>query len=225
MTQMPCTSDSATIAPGVYPLYRAGAAPGGPRVLVDQPSGLQITCAEGAAFPAPDGPYVAMITAGTVAVDGLGALAHGTAAVVPAGRAITGETPDAAWVTIACRDAAGPGAAMALRPQAHTDWPACPPPSAEVLLSPAPVQTDLTLYADDRRSFGAGFWSSTGFRRRTIPFPKFEVIYVLEGGLQVVYEDATSESFGPGDTFLIAKGARFEWRTEGLRKIWCSFAP
>ena len=49
----------------------------------------------------------------------------------------------------------GPGQPMALRPDTLGEIPPCDPTPADLLLSGTPEQTDLTLYKDAARNFGA----------------------------------------------------------------------
>lgn len=214
-----------TIELGVYALYRADGSENSAMVLHDEPTGLRVSVGPVGADKDLKAPYVAMIADGSVEVDGLGTINQGEALVGHAAADVTPPGSGATWVTIECLGTDGPDTAIALRPDEHPDLPDCPPPAAENLLSDTPTQHDLTIYSDSKRDFGAGFWDSTPFRRRTIPFPKFEVIHILTGWLELTFEDGRVDLYKPGDTFLIVKGTRFEWRTEGLSKIWCSFAP
>lgn len=214
-----------TMPLGVHALYRAGTGETAPAPLFDEPTGLRVAAGPVGAADAPEAPFVAMIVSGAVEADGLGTIGAGEALLADAATAIRTATPDACWVTVQCSGTDGPVAGKALRPSEYPDWPDCPPPAAENLLTAAPVQHDLTLYADSARTFNAGFWDSTAFRRKTIPFPKFEVILLLGGWIEMLYDDGTRDRFEAGDAFLIVKGTRFEWLTEGMRKVWCTFSP
>lgn len=49
-------------------------------------------------------------------------------------------------------------------------------------------------------------------------------MHVLEGGVTVSGPDGTAETYGPGDTFFIARGMVGDFEVKDrLRKIYCIF--
>ena len=64
-----------------------------------------------------------------------------------------------------------------------------------------------------------GVWEATSYRERIDSYPVDEVMFVLEGSVTIIDAEGKSESFGPGDAFVMPKGFRGTWENrERLRK-------
>ncbi|WP_374440982.1 cupin domain-containing protein [Stella sp.] len=98
------------------------------------------------------------------------------------------------------------------------------PPAADTLFGPVPSQQGKAAFIDATGQFTIGVWETTPYHRRPVPFPRYELMHVLDGGVTVRGADGTAESYGPGDTFFVARGmvGDFEVR-QGLRKIYAIF--
>ena len=66
-----------------------------------------------------------------------------------------------------------------------------------------------------------GVWECAPSREVIDAYPVHEMMTVISGALTLTHADGTAESFGPGDTFFIAKGTPVVWEiTEKLRKFY-----
>ncbi|MAQ84130.1 MAG: hypothetical protein CMH12_12960 [Maritimibacter sp.] len=210
------------IEPGVYALHRAAQTEVSATEFRDDDRGLTVSV--GTPADTADKPRVVIVLAGRVTADGLGAFGPGQAMILPASAALSAEA-GTACVTLTADATDGPGQPMALRPDTLGEIPPCDPTPADLLLSGTPEQTDLTLYKDAARNFGAGVWTTTAYHRRSIAFPKFEVMHMLSGWIELTEDSGTVHRFETGDTFLISKDTRCDWNTGGMEKIFCTLTP
>lgn len=100
------------------------------------------------------------------------------------------------------------------------------PPSAAVLLSPAPRQHNHDAYVAMDGRFTVGVWDTTAYTRKLIDFPRHELMHLLEGS--VTFTDAAGEkhTFKAGDTFFVPLGTPNAWSCPAyLRKIYCILMP
>ncbi len=101
--------------------------------------------------------------------------------------------------------------------------PSTPPP-ADSLIGPVPVQQGKAVFADTTGQWTVGVWETGPYHRRMVPFPRYELMHVLEGGVTIRDEAGGVEVYGPGDTFFIAKGMVGDFEvTDRLRKVYCIF--
>jgi uncharacterized cupin superfamily protein len=114
---------------------------------------------------------------------------------------------------------------VVIRPREIHNLEASPPPAAELLVGPTPVQGNKRLFADSTGQWKAGVWSSSPYYRKTMPFPKHEFMYLLSGWLELTTEDGKLERFEANDVVFIPKGTVCDWRTQGMSKIYCIFEP
>jgi uncharacterized cupin superfamily protein len=100
------------------------------------------------------------------------------------------------------------------------------PPSAEALHSPVPSQHTYEYFRDATGQLTVGVWQTTGYHRKLIDFPRFELMHLLEGTVTFEDDKGFSQSFKSGDTFFVPMGTPNSWKSEGtLRKIYCIFQP
>lgn len=210
-----------TIAPGIYDLHRAGEAVRS-QTLEDEASGLRVAVGPSGIDAAPEDAVTTIVLAGSVHAGSLGHFVEGEAMVTQGAPSLVVAGAD--WAMISCRNATVP-ADLALRPGTNPELPPCDPTPSDLLLSGSPEQHDLTVFKDKARNFGAGFWTTTAYHRRSIPFPKFEVMHMLSGWIELTLDEGPTHRFEAGDTFLIAKGTRCDWRTGGMSKIFCTLVP
>jgi uncharacterized cupin superfamily protein len=99
-------------------------------------------------------------------------------------------------------------------------------PAPELLLSGAPQQHDKQYFADMTGQWTVGVWDSTPYHRKTIPFPRHELMHILEGEVTITEDGQPPRTFKAGDTFVVPMGTPCDWKTtEYIRKIYCIFQP
>jgi uncharacterized cupin superfamily protein len=100
------------------------------------------------------------------------------------------------------------------------------PPAAEILHSGVPRQHAHEYFANATGEFAVGVWDTTGYHRKLIDFPRYELMHLLEGTVTFTDDKEASQTFRKGDTFFVPLGAPNSWKSEGyLRKIYCIFQP
>lgn len=78
-----------------------------------------------------------------------------------------------------------------------------------------------THFETPDESISVGTWECAPCREVVPSWPVHEMMTVVEGAVTLTHEDGRSESFGPGDTFFIAKGQHVVWEiTQKLRKMY-----
>jgi uncharacterized cupin superfamily protein len=117
-----------------------------------------------------------------------------------------------------------------LQPDPKAALAASEGPAPELLLSPPPVQRDKQYFADPTGQWTVGVWDSTAYHRKTITFPRHELMHLLEGAVTLTEESAdgagTAQRFKAGDTFFVPMGTRCDWQSkERVRKIYCIMQP
>lgn len=100
-------------------------------------------------------------------------------------------------------------------------------PSIEVnpsdpLLGATPTLRAKTAFSAESEQWRIGVWQSGPYQRRLGPFPRHELMHVLEGQVTVTDAVGTSQTFSAGDTFFIGKDIVCDFVvSEHLRKIYC----
>ncbi len=113
-----------------------------------------------------------------------------------------------------------------LRPDPRADLAPSAGPAPELLLSGAPQQRDKRYYADLTGQWTVGVWSSTPYHRKTIPFPRHELMHILEGEVTITEDGQPPRTFKAGDTFVVPLGTLCDWKsTVDIRKFYCIFQP
>jgi uncharacterized cupin superfamily protein len=121
---------------------------------------------------------------------------------------------------------ADPAALRVLRPDPKGALAKSAPPPADLLLSPAPVQHAHQWFADLTGQWSVGVWDTTAYHRKPIPFPRHELMHILEGSVTLTDGAGKAQRFTAGDSFFVPLGAVCDWKSEGyLRKIYCIFQP
>ena len=100
------------------------------------------------------------------------------------------------------------------------------PPLADILHSPVPTQHTHEYFENATGEFTVGVWHTTGYHRKLIDFPRYELMHLLEGAVTFTDDLGKSQTFKAGDTFFVPLGTPNSWKSEGyLRKIYCIFQP
>ena len=86
---------------------------------------------------------------------------------------------------------------------------------------PAPQETGHNFFTSADKKLVAGVWEATPYKERIDGYPVDEFMLVLEGSVTITGEDGTSETFSPGEAFMMPKGFRGTWEnTEKMRKYY-----
>ena len=87
-----------------------------------------------------------------------------------------------------------------------------------------PIQKDFTCYEDTTGQMFVGTWESTPFESEMVPFPYYEMAYILEGSVTITEKSGKAQTFKSGDTFFIPKGTVCSWKTsDTIRKFYSMF--
>jgi len=109
---------------------------------------------------------------------------------------------------------AGPAGRMAAAPDAQTGH------------ADAPTQRDHVYFEDITGQMTVGLWDSTPFEHAVAPFPRDELICLLEGSAILTNGDGVADEFHAGDTLFIPKGAPCGWKSsEYVRYFYAAFEP
>lgn len=99
-------------------------------------------------------------------------------------------------------------------------------PDAALLLGPAPTCREAVAFTDLTQQFSAGVWSATPYKRAVAPFPRHELMHILEGTVTLGDGAGRTETFGKGDTCFVPEGAPVGWDSAvPVRKLFFSFTP
>jgi uncharacterized cupin superfamily protein len=124
------------------------------------------------------------------------------------------ETPDDA----AARDARG---LSVIKPDPSVALSPSPGPRPEMLLSGDPRQHGHEFFEDRGGRLSVGAWSSTAYHRRAVPFPRHELMCLLEGSVAITGPSGRTQVFRAGESFFVPFGAITDFRTDGyVRKIY-----
>jgi len=99
-------------------------------------------------------------------------------------------------------------------------------PTAELLLTPAPVCRNYTDHRSTDGVFLCGTWDSTPYHRRAMTYRIYELMYLLEGSVTFVDETERSGTFSRGDIFIVEQGAQCSWEScEHVAKVYAIYRP
>lgn len=129
------------------------------------------------------------------------------------------ETPDKA------RDRNAAGLAVALPdPKAALAPSAGPKP--EALLGGNPVQHTKVFFEDAGKRLTVGVWDTTAYHRKPIPFPRHELMCLLEGQVTVTGPGGKAQTFKAGESFFVPHAAVTDFKVDGyLKKIFAIYQP
>jgi uncharacterized cupin superfamily protein len=124
------------------------------------------------------------------------------------------ETPDDA----AARDAGG---LAVIKPDPSLPLSPSTGPKPEMLLSGAPQQHGREFFEDRGGKLNVGVWSSTAYHRKPVPFPRHELMCLLEGSVSITGPSGRTQTFTAGQSFFVPYGAVTDFRTDGyVKKIY-----
>ncbi len=102
-----------------------------------------------------------------------------------------------------------------------------PAPAPETLIGPVPSQRSHTYYTDPSGQLTIGIWDTSYYHRKTVPFPRYELMHFLDGAVSMTHEDGSTEAFNAGDSVFVPLGTMADFKVDGeyLRKIYVIFMP
>ncbi len=120
--------------------------------------------------------------------------------------------------------AADPAALSVIRPDPYGPPEALStlPVDPAAFTTAAPLQREHVCYRDPTGQFLVGTWDATPYERPVSPFPRNELMHILEG--EVTLTGDQEQTFRAGDTFFVPQGTLCGWRSETyVRKYFCGF--
>ena len=83
------------------------------------------------------------------------------------------------------------------------------------------LELNHTFFATEDESILSGVWLCAPCKEEIDSYPVHEMMTVLAGSVTVTDAEGRAETYTPGDTFFIPKGAPCTWQiTETLRKFY-----
>jgi uncharacterized cupin superfamily protein len=99
-------------------------------------------------------------------------------------------------------------------------------PAPAALLSGDPVQRTRQFFEDAGSRLTVGVWDTTAYHRKTMPFPRHELMCLLEGAVTITGPGGSPQTFRAGESFFVPYGAVTDFRTDGyLKKIYVIYQP
>lgn len=112
----------------------------------------------------------------------------------------------------------GAEGAAAMSPSAYV--------TAESLREGDPAEHEAVHLSSDDAKFTIGSWRAQPYAEFIESYPGDEYTRVLEGSITLTGDDGVAQTFGPGDSFTLARGWRGEYRvTEPLLKQFAIYVP
>ena len=89
-----------------------------------------------------------------------------------------------------------------------------------------PEQGIKVCFRDATGQMLVGVWSTTEMHTRPLPFPRNELMHIVEGEVTITDGAGRAMTYGAGDTFMVPRGMTYQWDSAGtVRKIFCIFQP
>ena len=124
------------------------------------------------------------------------------------------ETPDDA----ATRDTHG---LAVIKPDPKVTLSPTPAPKPDMLISGTPQTHGHEFFEDRTAKLNVGVWSSTAYHRKAVPFPRHELMCLLEGSVSVTGPSGRTQTFAAGESFFVPHGAVTDFRIDGyVKKIY-----
>ena len=119
-----------------------------------------------------------------------------------------------------------PDALQVIRPDPSATLPVMEQTNTSRYLGDVPTHHLLQVFGDPTGQMLVGLWDTNEMHTRLEPFPRNELMHILEGTVTVSGGDGSAQTFAPGDTFMVPKGTEYRWDSEGfVKKIYCMFIP
>jgi hypothetical protein len=99
-------------------------------------------------------------------------------------------------------------------------------PDTSIFEGPVPTQNVHNYFEDMTGQMTAGVWDCTPMKRKALPFPRNELMCILEGSVTITDDKGRAQTFRAGDSFFVPQGLVNSWHsTEYVRKFYCIFQP
>lgn len=99
-------------------------------------------------------------------------------------------------------------------------------PDPSLFMGDTPAQNIHRYFTDMTGQMTVGLWDSTPFERAAAPFPRCELMCLLEGSVSLTDGAGAEHRFEAGEAAYIPMGAPCGWRsTEYVRKFFAIFQP
>lgn len=99
-------------------------------------------------------------------------------------------------------------------------------PKPEALHSGTPVQHGRKVFEDRSGKLAVGVWDTTAYHRKTVPFPRHELMCLLEGSVSITGPSGRTQTFKAGESFFVPYGAVTDFKVDGyVRKIYVILQP
>ena len=97
-------------------------------------------------------------------------------------------------------------------------------PDPRVFEGEPPRQNEHTYFEDASGQLIAGVWTCSPMRRKAAPFPRVELMCLLEGSVALTDDRGQSYKFQAPDVFLVPQGLVNAWHSsEDVRKYYCIY--
>lgn len=94
------------------------------------------------------------------------------------------------------------------------------------LLEGDPTESGHNFFTNTQGNVTAGVWECTPCRERIGHYGVDELCLILSGSVTVTHDDGNTQTFGPGNAFVMPKDFKGTWHiTETLKKYWMIVEP
>ncbi len=101
--------------------------------------------------------------------------------------------------------------------------PSTPPDPQKLLSQQVPSTAEHTFFRSRDGRMTVGMWTATPYHRRRIPYPRFELMHVLEGRTTFPEPSGSLNAIATGDTAIVSAGFKAEWSNEvAIKKVACN---
>ena len=87
-------------------------------------------------------------------------------------------------------------------------------PDPSVYVGALPQLSNHTYFDDPSGQMHVGIWETTPSERRSVVFPRNELMCLLEGSVTLTDKDGVAQSINAGETVYVAKGTEMKWKTK-----------
>lgn len=92
-------------------------------------------------------------------------------------------------------------------------------PSAELITSaPRPEVQRNVVYLSADGKFSVGIWQATAYTRRLAAFGDYELMYPVEGEIEITNALGEARAFGAHEGFIVNRGVSNAWHSQGVVK-------
>ncbi len=108
-------------------------------------------------------------------------------------------------------------------PQLDEKLDAIDGPAADLILtSPRPTVGRKVIYTSNGGHLSVGLWEATAYTRKLAAFGDYELMYFIEGDVEITNAIGESRLFKPHEAFLVNRSVSNAWKTTGyIRKVYC----